>query len=174
MSSKGFAQSSLLLGALGVFAMPSSGCTQKMGETGHLLVFEHVMEPPQHTVARGQTEFTPQPAITRGLLDRGKARFEIYCAACHGFAGDGDGVVVQRGFLPPPSYHSARLRAEPLEHFFDVITQGSGAMYSYADRVDAQDRWAIAAYIRALQLSRHAEARKLSAQDKDELEKAGR
>jgi mono/diheme cytochrome c family protein len=94
--------------------------------------------------------------MTDALLARGSERFGIFCAPCHGVAGDGDGVIVAHGFPAPPSYHIDRLLAAPAQHFFDVMTSGYGVMFSYADRVDVQDRWAIAAYIRALQLSRRA------------------
>lgn len=97
------------------------------------------------------------PTITRALLARGQERFDIYCAPCHGIVGDGDGPVVRRGFPAPPSYHIDRLREAPDRHFFDVITQGHGIMYSYADRVAPADRWAIVAWIRALQLSQHVD-----------------
>jgi len=98
----------------------------------------------------------PFPA-TREVLDRGQQRFNIYCVPCHGFLGDGNGVVVQRGFTQPPSFHSDRLRQAPIAHFFVVMTNGSGAMPSYAAQIPAApDRWAIAAYIRALQLSQNA------------------
>ena len=92
----------------------------------------------------------------RRLLERGRERFGIYCSPCHGLAGDGDGVIVAHGFPAPPSYHIDRLLAAPAQHFYDVITKGYGVMYSYRDRVQPHDRWAIAAYIRALQLSRRA------------------
>src|SRR5512146_849492 len=92
-------------------------------------------------------------AITRADLDRGRQRFNIYCSPCHGQTGDGNGMIVQRGFPPPPSYHIDRLRNAPAGHFFDVITQGYGIMYSYAARGEPADRWAIAAYIRVLQKS---------------------
>ncbi len=94
--------------------------------------------------------------LTRELLDRGQERFNIYCAPCHGRTGDGDGMIVQRGFPRPPSYHTDRLRRASIGHFFDVITNGYGLMYSYANRVAPPDRWAIAAYIRVLQRSRSA------------------
>jgi len=109
----------------------------------------------QGDVARAAAAATPPPADD-ALLARGHARFDIYCAPCHGLAGDGDGIIVMHGFPRPPSYHEARLLAAPAQHFYDVMTHGSGVMYSYADRVDPHDRWAIAAYIRALQLSRDA------------------
>lgn len=99
----------------------------------------------------------PYP-ITIALLQRGQQRFDIFCSPCHGRTGDGHGMVVQRGFPAPPSYHQDALRNAPDRHFFDVITNGYGAMYSYAARVPPNDRWAIVAYIRALQYSRYAPA----------------
>lgn len=126
---------------------------------------------PAHTVARGELRadahyFTgrvqgqlastfPEP-ITKATLERGRQRFEIYCAVCHGRTGEGQGMIVLRGFPPPPSLHIDRLREVPVGHFYEVITNGFGVMYSYANRVEPADRWAIAAYIRALQLSQHA------------------
>lgn len=127
---------------------------------------------PPDTVARGHVQadvllFTgkdtdgqdasefPFP-ITRDVLQRGRDRFEIYCVPCHGYVGDGDGPVVQRGFNPPPSYHSDGLRQAPVGHFFDVISNGFGAMPSYSAQLPVDDRWAIVAYIRALQLSQNA------------------
>ena len=94
-------------------------------------------------------------AITRQDLERGRERYNIYCSPCHGASGDGQGMIVQRGFPPPPSYHTDRLRQAPAGHFFDVITNGYSTMFSYASRVNPQDRWRIAAYIRALQLSQN-------------------
>ena len=94
--------------------------------------------------------------VTHDLLVRGRERFDIFCSPCHGRLGNGDGMVVERGFRSPPSYHIDRLRNAPVGHFFDVMTNGFGAMSSYASRVPPADRWAIAAYIRALQLSQHA------------------
>ena len=96
------------------------------------------------------------PPMTEALLERGRERFDIYCSPCHGLAGDGDGVVVAHGFPNPPSYHIDRLLTAPAEHFYDVITNGYGVMFSYAARVEPQDRWAIIGYIRALQFSRRA------------------
>lgn len=94
--------------------------------------------------------------VTRSVLARGRERFNIFCSPCHGRVGDGSGMVAQRGLRHPPSYHIDRLREAPDGHFFDVMTNGFGAMPSYASRVDASDRWAITAYIRALQLSQAA------------------
>jgi mono/diheme cytochrome c family protein len=91
--------------------------------------------------------------ITQEILDRGQQRFEIFCSVCHGLTGNADGMIVRRGFRKPPSYHEQRLREAPVGHFFDVVTNGWGAMPSYASQVPVQDRWAIIAYIRALQLS---------------------
>jgi mono/diheme cytochrome c family protein len=91
--------------------------------------------------------------ITRADLDRGQERFNIYCSPCHGRTGEGNGMVVQRGFRQPPSYHIDRLRQAPAGHFFDVITNGFGVMPDYRAQVAVEDRWRIAAYVRALQLT---------------------
>src|SRR6187549_1497237 len=93
--------------------------------------------------------------VTKGLIDRGEDRFNIYCIVCHGQFGNGDGMIVRRGFPQPPTYHDDRLRNAPVGHFFDVITNGWGKMNSYAYQVQPADRWAIAAYIRALQVSQN-------------------
>ncbi len=94
--------------------------------------------------------------VSPALLARGRERFDIYCAPCHGLAGDADGIIVAHGFPQPPSLHDDRLLTAPAQHFYDVITRGDGVMYAYSDRVEPRDRWAIVAYIRALQLSRRA------------------
>src|SRR5271167_1512603 len=94
--------------------------------------------------------------ITKADLDRGRERYNVYCTPCHDYTGSGRGMIVQRGFPQPPSYHIQRLRDAPAGHFYEVITNGFGAMYSYAARVEPADRWRIAAYIRVLQLSRNA------------------
>ncbi len=94
--------------------------------------------------------------ITRTDLVRGREEFNIYCTPCHGYTGNGNGMIVQRGFSQPPSYHIQRLRDAPVGHFFGVMTDGFGAMYSYGSRISPEDRWRIAAYIRALQLSQNA------------------
>ncbi len=96
--------------------------------------------------------------ITAADLRRGQERYTIFCSMCHGGVGDGKGMIALRGFVNPPSYHIPRLRKAPVGHFFDVITNGWGAMYSYNARVGVRDRWRIAAYIRALQLSQNAPA----------------
>jgi mono/diheme cytochrome c family protein len=97
-------------------------------------------------------------AVNDEVLVRGRERFNIYCAPCHSQLGDGNGMIVQRGFRRPPSYHTERLRNAPLGYFFDVITNGFGAMPDYAAQISARDRWSIVAYIRALQLSQNASA----------------
>ena len=114
------------------------------------------------------TEF-PMP-VTREVLERGRERFEIYCSVCHGYTGDGRGMIVQRGFPQPPSYHIDRLRQVPVGHFYDVITHGYGVMYPYASRVEPADRWAVAAYIRALQLSHDATLADIPADERAKLE----
>jgi mono/diheme cytochrome c family protein len=111
--------------------------------------------------------------VDSALLDRGQDRYRIFCTPCHGELGDGRGMIVQRGFNPPPSYHSEELRKKPVGHYFDVMTRGFGTMYSYASRISARDRWAIAAYIRALQLSQHATAGDLSPEDRGQLQGVG-
>ena len=93
--------------------------------------------------------------ITRGDLERGREQYNIFCTPCHDYTGSGKGMIVQRGFPRPPSYHIQRLRDAPVGHFFQVMTNGFGAMYSYGSRISPEDRWRIAAYIRALELSRN-------------------
>ncbi|WP_231639205.1 c-type cytochrome [Sphingomonas profundi] len=111
--------------------------------------------PPAGTIAMDQpardAALATPPPLTAALIDRGEERYGIYCAVCHGAGGAGDGTVVRRGFPPPPSFHARRLVAAPARHIVDVITNGHGIMYSYADRVEPADRWAIAAYVKALQ-----------------------
>jgi hypothetical protein len=114
------------------------------------------------------SEAFPFP-VSREILDRGRERFNIYCSPCHGFSGDGDGMIVQRGFRRPPSLHEDRLRTAPAGHFFDVITNGQGVMYPYGYRVAPRDRWAIVYYIRALQLSRQASVGDLPADEQKKL-----
>ncbi len=115
---------------------------------------------PAGVVAQGDLDRAEQatnpPKVDAQLLARGRQRYDIYCSPCHSLSGDGDGMIVRRGFPAPPSYHSARLRAATAQHFFDVISNGYGVMYSYGARVEPRDRWAIVAYIRALQQSRNA------------------
>ncbi len=108
--------------------------------------------------------------ITQAVLDRGQERYQIFCTPCHGNDGYGDGIVVQRGLTPPPSFHEERLRAVPHGHIFGVITNGIGAMYSYNYRIPPEDRWAIVAYVRALQLSQNATLEDVPAAEQGALE----
>jgi hypothetical protein len=103
------------------------------------------------------------------FMQRGEERYNIYCTPCHSRVGDGNGMIVQRGFKHPPTFHQARLRNAPLGHFYDVISHGWGAMPDYAAQVPPADRWAIASYIRALQLSQNAQEADIPAQDRDKL-----
>jgi mono/diheme cytochrome c family protein len=107
--------------------------------------------------------------LTDEVLARGQQRFNIYCAPCHGYAGAGNGMVVQRGFPAPQTFHQDRLRTAPPGYFFQVMTNGFGRMPSYARQVAVDDRWAIAAYVRALQLSQAAPADELPAEDVQQL-----
>ncbi|MGZ4787026.1 MAG: c-type cytochrome [Terriglobales bacterium] len=128
---------------------------------------------PAGTVARGElredayfytgmVNGTPGDAmpfpVTKEVLERGRQRFNIYCSPCHSYVGNGNGMIVQRGYQRPPSYTEPRLLNAPLGHFYDVITHGYGRMADYGAQVAPADRWNIAAYIRALQLSQHAPA----------------
>jgi mono/diheme cytochrome c family protein len=112
---------------------------------------------------------TESAELRLALLKRGRERFDIYCSVCHGRTGDGDGMIVRRGFRQPPSYHSDRLRAAPAGHFYEVMTNGFGAMPSYANRIEVGDRWAIVAYIRALQLSQNAPLDDVPADERNKL-----
>ncbi len=96
-------------------------------------------------------------AVDRAMLERGRERYDIYCSPCHDRTGSGDGMIVQRGYQRPPSLHEARLRSAPVGQLFAAISEGFGVMPSYATQIPVDDRWAIVAYIRALQLSQHAE-----------------
>lgn len=107
----------------------------------------------------------PMP-VTKDLLVRGQKRYNIYCTPCHGKLGDGEGMVVQRGFKHPPTYHSDRMRQQPVGYIYDVISNGFGSMVSYASRIPMQDRWAIAAYVRVLQFSQNATIEDVPEQDR--------
>ena len=109
--------------------------------------------------------------LTAEVLDRGQQRYNIYCAPCHGVSGNGDGMIVKRGYRQPPSYHVERMRTAPLGHYYDVMTNGFGAMPDYRAQVAPRDRWAIAAYVRALQLSQHAPAAEFPQEERDKLSK---
>ena len=140
------------------------------------------------TVARGQLQADPHYykgkgpdgkdaatfpfAVDRETLELGRERYQIYCTPCHGRLGDGRGMVVRRGFSPPPTFHAEYLRKKEVGHFFEVITNGYGAMYSYAARIPVSERWAIVAYIRTLQFSRDANPDDLDPADREALTRA--
>lgn len=107
--------------------------------------------------------------ITRGDLERGREQYNIYCTPCHDYTGSGNGIIVERGFPHPPSYHIQRLRDAPVGHFFGVMTSGFGAMYSYGSRISPEDRWRVAAYIRALELSQNARLEDVPANERTHL-----
>jgi len=111
--------------------------------------------------------------LTAELLQRGEQRYGIYCTPCHGIQGDGMGMVAMRGMKHPPSYHEERLRNEPNGYLYDVITNGFGAMYGYSAQISTRDRWAIVAYLRALQLSRNAPVGQLPAELREKLMSGG-
>jgi len=137
-----------------------------------------------NTVARGAIDndvynvtkdfagFPPAVKVNAGLLERGQDRYKIFCTPCHGLQGNGEGMIAMRGMKRPPSYHIDRLRQAPNGYFYDVMTNGFGAMYSYSERITPADRWAIVAYIRALQLSRYAKVADLPAEVRQELDRA--
>lgn len=140
---------------------------------------------PSDTVARGQLRtdehlYTGKVngelvetfpfTVTKDVLLRGQERYNIYCAPCHSELGDGNGMIVQRGFPQPPSFHQQRLRDAPVGHFYDVITNGFGRMYDYSDKIMPRDRWAIVAYVRALQLSQNATIDDVPANEQQSLE----
>jgi mono/diheme cytochrome c family protein len=126
---------------------------------------------PENTVARGSIAddalFVPKDSnafplpLTAELLQRGQERYGIFCSPCHGLQGDGQGMVAMRGMKHPPSFHQERLRQVPNGYLYDVATNGFGAMYGYSAQIPPRDRWAIIAYVRALQLSRNARAAEL-------------
>jgi mono/diheme cytochrome c family protein len=180
----------LLAGAL------LSGCRQDMHDTPRYEALEEsdffadkrAMRPiPEGTVARGNLReddayytgkadgeilqaLPAQVTLSKALLDRGQERFNIYCAPCHSELGDGNGTVVQRGYKRPASYHDPRLRNVGIGYFYDVITNGFGQMPDYSAQVAPADRWAIAAYIRALQLSQAGTLEDVPAADRGVLE----
>lgn len=108
--------------------------------------------------------------VTLQVLERGQERYDIFCSPCHGLTGEGDGMIVQRGMPAPPSFHEQRLRDAPPGHYFDVITNGFGQMFAYGYRVPPADRWAITAYVRALQLSQNASPDSIPPEELERLE----
>jgi mono/diheme cytochrome c family protein len=137
----------------------------------------------ENTVARGSVQddslFVPKESnafplpISAELLQRGEQRYGIFCTPCHGIQGDGLGMVAMRGMKHPPSYHQERLRQVPNGYLYDVITNGFGAMYGYSAQIPPRDRWAIVAYLRALQLSRNAPVGQLPAELREKLMAGG-
>jgi mono/diheme cytochrome c family protein len=122
------------------------------------------------TGKNGAAEVDALPfALTAEVLDRGEQRFTIYCTPCHGPTGRADGMIVRRGYRQPPSFHIDRLRQVPIGHFYDVMTNGFGAMPDYKAQIAPRDRWAIAAYVRALQLSQHAAVGDLTPEERQKL-----
>jgi mono/diheme cytochrome c family protein len=119
----------------------------------------------------GQFADTFPMAVTADVMARGQERYNVFCSPCHGRTGVGNGMIVQRGFRQPPSYHEQRLREAPAGYFFDVMTNGFGAMQDYAAQVPVADRWAIAAYIRALQLSHSATVADVPADRRADLDR---
>jgi len=111
----------------------------------------------------------PFPVDDR-VMARGRERFDVFCSPCHGRTGQGDGMVVRRGYRRPPTFHQDRLRDSPFGHFFDVITNGFGAMPDYASQIGAEDRWKIIAYVRALQVSEHASLAEVPAERRQSLD----
>lgn len=179
---------------LALCALLASGCDVSMrnqpknkdfGESKFFKNHSIARQPVDGTIARGQlredelfytgktdgkfSEVFPFP-VTEEILVRGKQRFEIYCSVCHDYLGYGRGMIVQRGFKQPPSYHEDRLLNQTPGYFFSVMTNGFGAMSSYAAQVPPHDRWAIAAYIKVLQLSQRAPVSMLNPDEKNILE----
>jgi mono/diheme cytochrome c family protein len=181
--------------AVWFIALAFAACRQDMHDAPRIEAFEAnnffadgrgSRNPPAGTVARGwlredEALYTGKDndqfvdaiplAITHEDLKRGQQRFNIYCSPCHGRLGDGNGMVVQRGLRQAASYHTDRLRQERIGYFFDVITNGFGAMQGYAEQVPVRDRWLIAAYVRALQLSQNAKVDDVPADKRRELER---
>jgi hypothetical protein len=129
------------------------------------------MDNDQLMVTKDSTNF-PMP-VNDALLERGQERYRIFCSPCHGIQGDGIGMIVMRGMKSPPTYHQDRLRQAPNGYIYDVITNGFGQMYNYAAQVSPRDRWAIVAYVRALQLSRNARVADLPAETREKLNSGG-
>ena len=133
---------------------------------GQLMLDEHFYQ----GKIQGQLAETLPVAVDRQLLERGQERYNIFCAPCHDQTGAGNGMIVQRGLKQPLTFHQQRLREVPVGHFYDVITNGFGVMYSYASRISVADRWAIVAYIKVLQLSQNLEFDQLPAEDQRQLQ----
>jgi mono/diheme cytochrome c family protein len=184
--------SSLLAQGAALLASILAGCdnmkhqdsVRPLDASSHYADGASARHPPAHTVARG--EMAPDDPVatgqkdgvplselpvpfTRPLLERGRQRFDIFCAPCHGADGYGQGIVVRRGFPAPPSYLEPWLLKAPAGHLYGVITGGIGRMYPLADRIEPRDRWAIVAYVRALQRSQRAAQGDLSAEERQAI-----
>lgn len=184
------------LGLLALAALAAGGCRQDMFDQAKYEPLEAspffadgaAARPlPPRTVARGflredrafwsGVDETSRPvegfpmAVDLELVARGRRVYEVFCAPCHGRTGAGDGMIVRRGFTPPPSLHEPRLLAAPAGHFVNVVAEGFGRMPSYASQVPPADRWAAAAYIRALQRSQRYPAAALTAAERAELDR---
>ncbi|HKW57058.1 MAG TPA: cytochrome c [Candidatus Acidoferrum sp.] len=182
----------LALASVAAFALLGTGCRQDMGDqpknkplSPSSFFGDGRSERPliENTVARGSIAdddlFVPKDsnafpvALTPELMNRGQERYKIFCSPCHGLQGDGNGMIVMRGMKHPPSYHEDRLLHVPNGYIFDVITNGFGAMQGYSAQVPPRDRWAIVAYVRALQLSRRAPVSELPQDLRDKLNAGG-
>jgi mono/diheme cytochrome c family protein len=168
--------------AIGLLAL--AGCDQMARQPrydayGEAALFRDgkvLQAPPVGVVGRDDPGYraaeAQPPAMSLALIERGRERFEIFCAPCHDSAGYGQGIIPARGFPHPPSFHSTRLRQASDRHIFDVISDGYGVMYPYGDRVPPGDRWAIVAYIRSLQLSQAASVSALAPAEQSKVEAA--
>lgn len=181
-------------GWLIVFLGLVTGCSLDMRDQPRYEAFEEsaffedgqsARSPVEDTVARGQlktdahlytgqfnNEFAPTfPfTVTLKVLERGRDRYNIFCVPCHGPAGDGQGIIVEYGLRQPPSFHTDEMRELPPGYYFDLITRGTRVMPSYADRITPEDRWTIIGYIRALQLSQHADLSQVPSQEVPNLD----
>jgi mono/diheme cytochrome c family protein len=177
-----FAQGGFGLAAISLLLVLSACKRLDMYTQSKVLTWDHssvfkngssMREPVQGTVARNSPNGSaPEPGIIdAALLARGRKNFDIFCTPCHGRAGNGEGMIIHRGFPHPPSFVEGKLRTADAQTFYNTITNGYGVMYSFADRVPPADRWAITAYIRALQLSQNADPTKLPAEDQAHLAK---
>ena len=126
---------------------------------------------PAYYTGQGESGFATELPfeVTLEVMERGQERYNIYCSPCHNFSGNGLGVIVQRGMVQPTSFHAERLREQPVGYFYNAITNGFGRMYSYASRIPPEDRWAISAYIKSLQLSQYADAADLETAQNETL-----
>lgn len=168
--------------ALLILLLACAGCDEmvrqpKLPVYGRSELFPNgaaMQTPPLGAVSRDEAPFAAalatRPPMTLALVQRGRERYDIYCEPCHGVAGDGRGEIPARGFPQPPDFHQPALRNAPSQLIVDTISNGYGVMYAYRDRVPPADRWAIAAYIRALQLSQAAPAARLTAEERSRLE----